>query len=254
MSSPLVGAAPLATESADLEAELEQVRELLIGSLDGLYPPLSTLARAAVRDAMPLRRAALVLAVAVADERAPQEGTPEHLRDRRILLAAALEMLHVALSIHSHLLGRNSGDLDQTLDKSIVGSTILTGDYCFSRAASLAAQTESPVVVDLFAQALKTVSEGMLRRQMQPADAHRPATLELCLASVDAAAHLAALSPTARAETLRLAPLFAGTPDEESATDASNAPAAISDDPLSPRQALRREAALAWLAALPPGR
>ena len=36
----------------------------------------------------------------------------------------------------------------------------------FRRAAWLAAQTESPIVVDLFAQALKTVSEGLLRAQM----------------------------------------------------------------------------------------
>ena len=67
-----------------------------------------------------------------------------------------LEMLFVAHSIHGLLLTA----VREGMDKSVMGSTILAGDYCFSHSAVLATGTESPQVVAIFAQALKTVSEG----------------------------------------------------------------------------------------------
>lgn len=144
-----------------LEAELEEVRQQLYAAIDELYSPLHELVRSQIDRALPLVRAAIVLAAGV--------GNPDtaSLRNKRILLAAALEMLYVALQTHRLLLSRTSqngthGD-DYSADKSWLGSVILAGDYCFSRAAILAARTDSPEVVKIFASALKAVSEDNLR-------------------------------------------------------------------------------------------
>ncbi len=138
----------------DLQPALDQVGARLLASLDELFPPLSNLAMAHCRDVQPYTRAAIVLttwhALAIGEEQ----------RENALILSSALEMLSVALSIHRLLLLPSN---DNTLDKALVGSTILTGDYCFSRAAFMAAQTESPYVVELFAHALKQVSEESLR-------------------------------------------------------------------------------------------
>ncbi|NJK53917.1 MAG: hypothetical protein HC936_15985 [Leptolyngbyaceae cyanobacterium SU_3_3] len=49
-------------------------------------------------------------------------------------------------------------------ERAWTGSVILAGDYCLSRSALLVAKTNVPQVVDIFADALKTVNEEMLRR------------------------------------------------------------------------------------------
>jgi len=56
------------------------------------------------------------------------------------------------------------------LDKSVLGGTILAGDYCFSRSADMAVKTNSSHVVALFAAALKSVSEGNLRHLFDDED------------------------------------------------------------------------------------
>jgi octaprenyl-diphosphate synthase len=150
------------TQSAqltELEAELRAVHTLLAVAADGLGSPLGELVRAEIKQAAPPLRAALVLVAGY--DPAGDDGA----RQRRVALAAALEMLTIALHIHRRLVDgtgqqRANGD---DLELSLIGSTILAGDYCFSRAAALAAQTDSPKVVSIFAQALQTVSEGQLR-------------------------------------------------------------------------------------------
>lgn len=169
--------------------ELDRVTDLLHRSLDDLYEPLGDLARAHLRDCRPHLRAALVLATAMRD------GSDDTLPSRRIQLAAALEMLTVALSIHTLLITTRAAD--QNPNRSVVGSTILAGDFCFSRAAQLAAHTESPAVVDTFSQALKTISEGRLRTLVLD-DGSAPGDDEFLLeAGVEASAQLADLSEAA---------------------------------------------------------
>jgi geranylgeranyl pyrophosphate synthase len=140
-----------------LHAELDEVQQQLALAVDELYSPLSDLVLAQLRQTAPLARAAIVLTAGV--------GAPDtiELREKRILLAAALEMLYVALHIHRRLLTTGPITDGDTPDKSLLGSIILAGDYCFSRAAILAARTNSPAVVMIFATALKTVNEGHLR-------------------------------------------------------------------------------------------
>lgn len=141
--------------AAAFDAELQFVRAELSATVEALQAPLHHLVRAQVSAVQPEVRAAIVLAAGVTAAGADVEP----LRSRRIYLAAALEMLAVALSIHKLLLM----DEGTVLDKSILGGTILAGDYCFSRSAALAVQTDNPEVVRLFSTALQRVSEGNLR-------------------------------------------------------------------------------------------
>lgn len=145
----------LLTDHGFLE-ELEAVEDKLALAFDGLYAPLAGLVRAQIRQAKPHLRAAVVLATAVKDEESPQ------LKEKRIFLAAALEMLYIALNIHQ-VLYSEAEEVEDTIDKSILGSTILAGDYCFSHAASLAVRTDSPEVVAIFSQTLQSISEDQLR-------------------------------------------------------------------------------------------
>jgi len=148
-------------QEQSLDTVHTEINRRLRLAIDELFPPLSNVALAHVRDVQPYVRAAIVCTTARQLQNAlPTEEAREQLQEQALTLGSALEMLAVALSIHRLLLLPTSGD---TLDRALVGSTILTGDYCFSRAASMAAQTESPQVVDLFSRALQQVSEASLR-------------------------------------------------------------------------------------------
>lgn len=145
----------------EYRAELTEAIDLLTGAAQELQDPLRHLVQGQVDRAAPYGRAAIVLAFAAPPEsRQPaQDGDGQSARGRRIYLAAALEMLFIAHQIHKLLLAPES----ETMDKSIMGSTILTGDLCYSRAAAMAVQTDSTEVVRIFSEALKRVSEGNLR-------------------------------------------------------------------------------------------
>jgi octaprenyl-diphosphate synthase len=177
------------TALGDLNVELAAVEQELLNSLADLQPPFSRLVQSQWKQMRPLARGAVVLSVGV--------GAPDNseLRAQRIFLGAAIEMLHLALGIHTRLLPL-PGHTPET-DRSILGSAILAGDFCFSRAATLAVRTGSATVVDLFAQALQRVSEGYLRHSFtqatQPFDENR----ELIVSGVSAAGMLAGYSSEA---------------------------------------------------------
>ncbi len=154
--------APLSAQTG-FAAELHSVHERLESAAAELGSPLSELVRARLRAVAPPLSGALVLAAAY-DAQASGSGL-EH----RIALAAALEMLNVALSVHQLLVSSAAA----ALDKSFIGSAILAGDYCFGRAARLAAQTDNPTIVILFSQALQDFSEGHLRSYFNAAPATR---------------------------------------------------------------------------------
>ncbi|HXF62982.1 MAG TPA: polyprenyl synthetase family protein [Caldilineaceae bacterium] len=176
---------------AAFAAELREVERVLTAAADELGSPLGDLVHAQLKRAAPLVRAALVLAAGYDLNEDPLR------RDQRVLLAAALEMLYVALHIHRLLIDA-SATAQEEMDKSLIGSTILAGDYCFSRAATMAAQTDNPKVVAIFAQALQTVSEGLLRplfdKTAAPFDEEE--TLRRC--GVEAAIELAGVTGAER--------------------------------------------------------
>jgi len=86
--------------------------------------------------------------------------------DQVTALAAAVEMLHTATLVHDDLidgslLRRGLPTLNSFWNP---GATILTGDYLFSRAASLAAETQNTRVVTIFSSTLAIICWGELRQ------------------------------------------------------------------------------------------
>jgi geranylgeranyl pyrophosphate synthase len=82
--------------------------------------------------------------------------------DRLITLASAIELLHTATLVHDDLI---DGSLlrrgNPTLNSQwSPGATVLTGDFLFSCAARLAAETDSLPVIKLFAKTLTTIVNG----------------------------------------------------------------------------------------------
>ncbi len=137
------------------QAEQNRVADLLEEAFADLPEALSQFVRSEMAEERIL--AGVVLASA-----APEEDSSER-EERRVALAAALELLQVALNIHRLLLRSEQTD---TIDNVLLGGTILAGDFCFSRAAVLAARTCHPGVVTVFAKLLQTLSEANLRRVM----------------------------------------------------------------------------------------
>jgi len=113
-------------------------------------------------------RADSLLAGVVLSAALPRADSPTQ-RAARIHLATAMVLLDVALALHKLLLLHRS-DAD-TLGKSLVGGTVLAGDYCFSQAAVAAARTGNPRVVAIFSELLKELSEAYLRRLFEDGQA-----------------------------------------------------------------------------------
>jgi geranylgeranyl pyrophosphate synthase len=82
--------------------------------------------------------------------------------DRLITLASAIELLHTATLVHDDLidgslLRRGMPTLNSQWSP---GATVLAGDFLFSCAAKLAAETESIPVIKLFAHTLTVIVNG----------------------------------------------------------------------------------------------
>ncbi len=138
--------------------ELSIVCDTMLDKASGIGGPLRELVVARVGHDGPIVYAATVLCAGYSLDDSSVEP--------RTNLAAALELLHVALGIHQLLVdasaNQESSPADEE-DKSFIGSTILAGDYCFSHAADLAASTKNPTIVELFSKALQDVSAKRLR-------------------------------------------------------------------------------------------
>jgi len=192
--------------------ELAAVEQQLRDATAELFPPFRQMVASQLRSNYPLHRAGVVLAAGVA---APDHDT---VRGQRIYLAAALEMLHLAISVHIMLADTAAND---PANRSLLGSTILAGDYCFSRSASLAVRTGNATVVEIFSDALKRVSEGHLRHIFAPATVGYNEDRELFVAGADAAMELANTPERARREITPLVALLAeSTSLPTAATDA----------------------------------
>jgi octaprenyl-diphosphate synthase len=167
-----------------LQEELIEVRQQVDNAIDELFSPLGDLVRAQLQHSLSPQRIGIILKAAT--------GARESvlLRKQRVLLAAALEMLCLALQIHKALFRDATTKERPSPENSWVGSIILAGDYCFSRAAILAASTDHPQVVETFAEALKLVSEGHLRHFFSMSTAYDENS-ELIQAGLTAARQLA---------------------------------------------------------------
>ncbi len=175
--------------------ELGEVDQHLHDAIAELFPPFRQMVAAQFRSSYPLRRAGVVLAAGVA---APDQTTT---RSQRIYLAAALEMLHLAISVHITLADTATGD---SVNRSLLGSTILAGDYCFSRSADLAVRTGNATVVEIFSDALKRVSEGHLRHIFASTEVGYNEDRELFVVGARAGMELADTPERARREIMLL--------------------------------------------------
>lgn len=224
---------------AGLLDELGQVEQEISAALGDLRAPFSQLVRGQLRAGVPLLCGAFVLTAGV--------GAADHplLLRQRLYLGAAIEVLRLALAVHTQLL--SAAETPLLIDRSLLGSTVLAGDFCFSRAAGLAAKTDSPAVVDIFAQALQRVSEGTLRGLFNPGAARFDVERELCLSGVVAANELVGLPEEERQIDYQLATLLldnwqAGTLPQVTLPAATLAA-------LQARRATRWQALLGWLRA-----
>lgn len=140
----------------ELIEELASLRQVLTQETSNLNPTLGEFFQGELT-----RKENLVLAPVVLAAGFPETDTPTY-QQQRINLAGALEMLAIALGIHKLLVQPHRNRA--SLDKSLVGGTILAGDYCFSKASALAVRTGNSAVVAIFSQLLMEVSEGNLQQ------------------------------------------------------------------------------------------
>lgn len=181
-----------------IRVDMEKVEQRLLRASEVEFPLL----KAAVQGLLLAGGKRLRPAVAVLSSRF-YEVQPE----RVISAAAAIEMLHTATLVHDDMIDRaNTRRGHPTLNSRLSGeATVLTGDYMFAVAASLAAETECVPVVRIFSHALMTICNGELRQLL--ADRNWPPTREgydkriysktasLFAASAEAGAVLSAASP-----------------------------------------------------------
>ncbi len=139
-----------------VEARVEQAAEVH-------YPLVSTLVLDLVR-AGGKRLRPLVLLLAGRSYRYDLEAL--------VTAAAGVELLHTASLVHDDTVDRAALRRGKPTLNSVLssGAVILVGDYLFAQSAILAAATQNPRVVAVFAAALGDICDGQLREMF---DAHR---------------------------------------------------------------------------------
>lgn len=92
--------------------------------------------------------------------------------DAMVTAAAGVELLHTAGLVHDDTIDRSALRRGKPTLNSVLssGAVILVGDYLFAQSAMLAAATQNPRVVSIFAATLADICDGQLREMF---DAHR---------------------------------------------------------------------------------
>lgn len=148
-----------ATDHTSLEAELDQVDELLREAASLNFPMLNGLLKAVIAAGGKRLRPTLALLAA----RIP--GKLDQIDPLKLFqVAAAIEMLHTASLVHDDtideaLLRRGAATLNSSLSG---GTVILVGDYLFAQSAILITRPGNPRAVQIFAECLATICDGEL--------------------------------------------------------------------------------------------
>ena len=152
------------------------------------------------------------IALLAAQVHGDQSDTP--IFPQVVALAASVEMLHTATLVHDDvidgaLLRRGVPTLNAVWNR---GTTILAGNFMFARAAYFAAETNTPRVIRIFADTLKTIVDGELRQLLARHDFYQEKegyyeriyakTASLFCTATEAAAILAGL-PESEVQALR---------------------------------------------------
>ncbi len=148
---------------ATMRPDLLRVEARVERAADVDYPIVSTLVRDLVR-AGGKRLRPLVLLLAGRAYRYDLETL--------VTAAAGVELLHTASLVHDDTVDRAALRRGKPTLNSVLssGAVILVGDYLFAQSAMLAAATENPRVVAVFASTLADICDGQLREMF---DAHR---------------------------------------------------------------------------------
>ena len=162
--APSKTASPIEKPSTSLAA----VEAKLLRKISGAYPPLVEVLSDLIRSGGKRVRPTLALLAA--------RFHPPDRHQRLISLAAAVEALHTATLVHDDVIdGAFMRRGQSTLNAEWTpASTIMAGDFFFSRAASLAAETEHPRVIQRFADTLGVIVNGELRQAFTARDWGQP--------------------------------------------------------------------------------
>jgi len=138
---------------APVEDELGRVERLMRAQAENRHPDLEAACKHLLSSGGKRVRPALALLTG---------GMLAGDQERLITLAAAIEMLHTATLVHDDLidgalLRRGIATLNSQWSPA---ATVLTGDFIFSTAARLAAETNSVAVMRLFSETLSTIVNG----------------------------------------------------------------------------------------------
>ncbi|NUQ36970.1 MAG: polyprenyl synthetase family protein [Caldilineales bacterium] len=149
-------------------ADLAAVELAMLRKMGGHYGPLADTLTGLIRSGG--KRVRPTLALLAGRLHPPPQPHP------LISLAAAVEALHTATLVHDDvidgaLLRRGQSTLNARWTPS---STIMAGDFFFARAAALAAETEHPRVIQLFAETLNVIVDGELRQAFTARDWGQP--------------------------------------------------------------------------------
>jgi len=147
--------------------EMKAIEATLLDTAQVEYAPLAEVVEYIISSGGKRIRPALVL---LATQFHPVDLT------KAVALAAAVETLHTATLIHDDVVDHSSLRRGRPTINAFWtnGATILAGDYIFARAAGFAAATGSVKVMDLFAEALKTIVDGELRQLFRRRDGLPP--------------------------------------------------------------------------------
>jgi len=150
-----------------ISGEMKVVEATLLDTAQVEYAPLAEVVEYIVSSGGKRIRPALVLLAT--------QFYPVDL-GKVVPLAAAVETLHTATLIHDDVVDHSSLRRGRPTINAFWtnGATILAGDYVFARAAGFAAATGSVKVMDLFADALKTIVDGELRQLFRQRDGLPP--------------------------------------------------------------------------------
>jgi len=146
-----------------MQDDLERVERRLVEAARIDYPIVSTMVENIVTTGGKRLRPLLLLLSARAFS---------YDQERAITAAAGVELLHTASLVHDDSIDRAALRRGQpTLNTEFgSGAVILIGDFLFAQSAILAAATNNPRVVGIFAAALGAICDGQLRETL---DAHR---------------------------------------------------------------------------------
>lgn len=146
-----------------MRPDLQRVEARVEEAADVDYPIISTLVLDLVRAGGKRLRPLILLLAGRAYRFDP---------DLLVTAAAGVELLHTASLVHDDTVDRAALRRGKPTLNSVLssGAVILVGDYLFAQSAMLAAATESPRVVAIFASTLADICDGQLREMF---DAHR---------------------------------------------------------------------------------